>query len=198
MFPKRGARTVSEGAGTAWAQIFQSLQRDPNDVPAWEALRLHVRLWAQADLWGRGEAAVEEAVADTCARVGVALRTARGAATFGGFVKAQYLAARREVLKFLGQPLRVLGGDLLPDPPDEGATVEELVVEGPYRRQALQRCLRRLPERERTAIELLYFRESGVAGVAAALGVTRLNARQILWQARTRLRDCLQHLWQTA
>jgi RNA polymerase sigma factor (sigma-70 family) len=193
----RGAPAVSQGAAKGWAEIFEWLQRDPNDLPAWEALRVHVRHWAQADLWRRGEAAVEEAVADTCARVGIALRTARGAETFGGFVKAQYLAARRDVLKFLGQSPRVLNSNLLPDPPDEGATVEELVVERPYRRQVLQRCLGRLPERERTAIELLYFQESGIAGVAATLGVTRLNARQILWQARTRLRDCLQRLWQT-
>jgi RNA polymerase sigma factor (sigma-70 family) len=181
-----------------WAEIFRWLQRDPNNVPAWEALRLHVWHWAQLDLGGRGEATVEEAVADTCARVGVSLRTARGAETFGGFVKHQYLAARREVLRFLAQQPRVLSSGPLPDPPDEGATIEDLVIEGPYRRQALQRCLNRLPERERRAIELLYFRESGIAGVAATLGITRLNARQILWHARTRLRGCLQHLWEKA
>jgi len=198
VFPKSGARSASQAGGIGWAEVFEWLQRDPNDVPAWETLRVHVRRWAQADLWGRGEAAVEDTVANTCARVGVALRSARGAATFGGFVRAQYLAARREVLRFLDQPERVFSSVPLPDPPDEGATVEELVVDGPHRRQALQRCLGRLPRRERTAIELLYFQESGMAEVAAALGVTRLNARQILWQARARLRECLQRLWQTS
>ena len=198
MLPEQGAEAGSDGEKARWAQIYHRLQRDSNDLPAWEALRAHVRPWAQADFRGRGEAAVEEAIADTCARVAVALHTARGAETFRGFVKGQYFAARREVLRFLAQSQRLLGGDPPPDPPDESANVEELVVEGPYRRQALQRCLGRLPQRERVAVEAFYFRDLGIEGVAAILGITRLNARQILWQARAHLRECLQRQWRSA
>jgi hypothetical protein len=95
---EQDAQRPNRPAKTRSAEIFEWLQRDPNDARAWETLRLHVRSWAQAHLRGRDEAAVEETVAETCARVGASLHTAR-AETFGGFVSVQYLAARRAILQ---------------------------------------------------------------------------------------------------
>jgi len=57
-----------------------------------------IRSWARAELWQRGWTVVDDVVAETAAEVVLAMRKARGADTFGGFVRGHYLNVRRRAL----------------------------------------------------------------------------------------------------
>jgi DNA-directed RNA polymerase specialized sigma24 family protein len=89
--------------------------------------------------------------------------------------------ARRRVV-----PGRVTLDESLPlpgPPPADPDDARYLVVDD---------CLRQLPERNRRAIELRYYANAGTEHIARDLGVTAVNARQIVYIGLTRLRRCAQ------
>jgi RNA polymerase sigma factor (sigma-70 family) len=179
---RRDHEPASHAAGS-WSDIYWELRRDRNSRAAWDALEHRVRRWARRGLARRGQHVVEDAVADTCAEVVLSFARARGVDTFHGFVYGHYLNARRRALQELvGRDAPIEGIDL-PAPPDHEP--DETALE------ALARALETLSARERRAIELRYFAEQPIAGVAAALGLTENNARQILLRARRRLREAI-------
>lgn len=51
----------------------------------------------------------------------------------------------------------------------------------------LERCVRRLPERQRTAVQLYYFADLPVADVATVMGATEVSVKDLLFRARRRL-----------
>jgi DNA-directed RNA polymerase specialized sigma24 family protein len=170
-----------------WAELYRRFARDRNDAAALDALERRVRPWARADLWQRGWHLVEDAILNTCGNTLIRFATARGPETFGGFVRHQYLAARKAILKVLLEPVVLMGDSVVPDDPPGGPPLEV--------RELLRRCLDRLPTRDRLAIELRYFQDAATPLMAAALETTEGNARQVLFTALRRLRECVRVAW---
>jgi RNA polymerase sigma factor (sigma-70 family) len=170
-----------------WETIYERLTRDRRDEGAWAALEWHVRRWACAALGRRAPHAVDDAVADVCASVFVALSAARGGGTFSAFVYGYFLNARRRLLRLLDEPGVSIEGIDVPVPDwgddDDDPTEEELA--------ALQRALDGLPERERRAVTLRYLDGQGAAAIARRLGVSEANARRIVCRGLARLRRTL-------
>jgi RNA polymerase sigma factor (sigma-70 family) len=165
-----------------WDQIYDRLTSDTNDAVAWRALEKRVAGWARAAFWTQARHLIDDAVVDSCAAIALNIESARGAATFAGFAYGHFLNARRRLLRVELQRAGVSLDDLdLPAPPaEEGPDTEAL--------NHLQRALATLPPRERTAVTLRYFDELSSAGIAAALGVSRVNARRIVFNGLRRLR----------
>lgn len=163
-----------------WVELYHRLIADRSDAEAWDQLRTRVRVWARRALWERGWYAVEDAVEDTAAAVVMSLERAQGPSTFSGFVFGHFLNARRRALRDpLTQPLP----DDMAGSPFSQPAAEDLEV--------LRLCLDELPDRERQAVRLRYFEEASAARIAELLGTSALNARQIVFRAITRLRDCM-------
>ena len=59
-------------------------------------------------------------------------------------------------------------------------------------RESLRRCLARLPERQAAAIRLRYHDGKSIDEVAAMLGITGPGVRNLLCDARKRLRECIE------
>ena len=172
----------------SWATLYIRLRQDANDSEAWGALQDGVRRWAQAALWQRGWHVVEDAVADTCSTVVVNIDRARGPETFSGFAYGHYLNVRR----------RLIGAqhdDASLDADDVPASDD--IETGPDDREIglLKLCLSELPERERTAVDLRYWKEAPSNQLAETLGVTATNARQLLFRALAKLRRCVEREW---
>jgi RNA polymerase sigma factor (sigma-70 family) len=166
-------------------EIYGRLERGRDDPLAWDALEALVRPWARAHLWGRGWHVVEEVVADTCESVVLDFDSARGAATFKGFVRAHYLSARRRALREQQRPEVSLAPDVdVPAPPLDLGTNDPVVT-------ALIRCLELLPVRELRAVRLRHLEAMEYADVATELGVTAVNARKIVSVGMCKLRCCM-------
>lgn len=58
---------------------------------------------------------------------------------------------------------------------------------------SLDQCLARLPERQRSAIELFYLKDQSLADISGSLGLNENAVSQLLFRARKSLRRCLQH-----
>lgn len=171
-----------------WAEIYRRLHRNRDDAPAWRALEERVRALARGALRQRGQALLDDVVAEACSTVALSLDNARGAETFDGFVLGHLLNARRRVLAFYRGPVIPIAEIDPPAPPDRDPD-EELDDEA---RGILERCLRELPARQRRAVELRYFHAASMASIAAALGVTENNARQTVFRGVARLKRCAQ------
>lgn len=171
----------------SWAVLYERLRRDPNDVIAYMALEHRVRGWAQLHREEPGGARfLEDIVADTCSEAIVGIAGAYGAETFPGFVYGHYRNARRRLLQDCRFALPL--GDLdLPDAATSQPTPDELSL--------LAHCLLELPPRERRAVELRYLRHATTREIAEALGVTVVNARQIVFSGLTRLRRRARRAW---
>ena len=59
-------------------------------------------------------------------------------------------------------------------------------------REALRRCLARLPEREAAAVRMRYQEGKGFDEIGAALGGSNAAVRNLLCRARSRLRECIE------
>ena len=169
-----------------WPEIYSRLRADRNDAAAWGELEARVRRWARATLGEHGPDLVEDAVADTCTRVVLDLGDARGADTFAGFAKGKFLNARKAAVAWLRQPIVRLDEELeLPSPP---AGRSESRWDALY--EVLDRCLERLPRRDRLAVQLRYYEDAQAARIARELQVTEGNARRIVFNGVNRLRKC--------
>jgi DNA-directed RNA polymerase specialized sigma24 family protein len=181
-----GESPLEPAAPLGWEEIYHRLQRDPNDAPAFAALERRVARWAGQQLSGRVRLSVDRAdvVADTCSAVVLGLARAYGPETFAGFVYGHYLNVRRRALLALREPVCPLG-DLEPAMPVEyGPLVDELGM--------IARCLAELPTRERVAVEMRYFSNASARQIAEKLGVTEGNARRIVHNGLTRMRQTVQ------
>ena len=167
-----------------WAEIYTRLSADRNDPEAWADLESRVTPWARRSLWQRGWHVIEDAVADTCSTVVMSLDKARGAETFSGFVYGYFLNVRRRMLQ---EPI------VQPVPDDTSSQAEEGPAEDEL--DLLRRCLDELSARERHAVELRYFEEATAEEIASALGVSEVNARQVVFRGLGRLRDCAKREW---
>jgi RNA polymerase sigma factor (sigma-70 family) len=170
-----------------WAEIYQRLRCDRDDVSAWSALEERVRALARKTLRQRGDALIEDVVADACATVVLGLDNARGPETFDGFVLGHLLNARRRVLAFYQTSVIPLGELEVPAPPEREADDQMEEARG-----ILERCLDELPARQRRAVELRYLQDASTATIAADLRVAENNARQIVFRGIARLRQCAQ------
>lgn len=166
-----------------WATICTRISADPNDPDAWNALETRIRAWAHGHLRDLQDEFVEDAIADMCTSVVLDVSSARGPETFRGFVLGKCLnvarGARRRMV-----PGRVPLDDRLPlagAPSDDGDDA---------RYRVLDDCLRSLPDRSRRAVELRYYANAGAEQIAHDLGVTPVNARQIVFTGLARLRRC--------
>lgn len=172
-----------------WPEIYARLRADRNDASAWTELEARVRRWARSTLGSHGPDLVEDAVADTCSRVVLDLADARGAETFGGFAKGKFLNARKTAIAWLREPKVPLDIDHeLAAPITERSA--ESSHDGLY--AAIDRCMERLPTRDRLAVTLRYYDDAHSARIALALGVSEGNARRIVFNGLTRLRKCAQ------
>jgi RNA polymerase sigma factor (sigma-70 family) len=166
-----------------WATICTRLRADPNDRPAWDALDARVRAWAYGRLRGIRSEIVEDAVADVCSNVVLDLEAARGPDTFRGFVLGKCLNVAKGAVRLAERervPLTVV---------DEIAALAAAEPDDP-RYGVLDRCLERLPDRDRRAIELRYFAKARADQIAHELRVTEGNARRIVFNGINRLRKC--------
>jgi RNA polymerase sigma factor (sigma-70 family) len=170
-----------------WNVLYERLRENPNDALAFAALAGRVRGWTQMHLAEPGASRYgDDIVADTCSAVIIGIDDAYGAETFPSFVYGHYRNARRRLLQEcrFAVPL----GDLdLPDIAASHPTPDELSL--------LERCLADLPPRERRAVELRYFSHASTREIADALGVTVVNARQIVFSGLTRLRRNARRVW---
>jgi RNA polymerase sigma factor (sigma-70 family) len=163
-----------------WQQIYMRLRRNRADAEAWQVLERRVRAWLRSD---EPQAAdlVDDAVAEVLASVYFTFERARGPRTFRGFVHGHRLNVRRRMWSKQRAPLLSL--DLLDesfatvDTDTPGVDVEEL-----------HDALEELSPREREAITLRYFDNLPTDRLATTLGVTPVNARQIVFQALVHLR----------
>lgn len=170
-----------------WSEIYYRLADDPSDSLAWIGLSTWVSLWARKALGGWGAAAIEDAVADTCASIVHGFAKARGAETFSGFAYGQFLNVRQRLVRrrlVSVQPLDAI--DVPDDVPDRPAP-DEIAL--------LRKCLAELAQRERRAVELRYFEDAPADQIAATLGVTVVNARRIVFNGLAHLRACAQRTW---
>jgi RNA polymerase sigma factor (sigma-70 family) len=165
-----------------WDAIYQRLLRDCNDTIAWTSMQEHVRCWARGVLAGRAPHLIEDAVAETCATTVVTLHNARSAETFAGFAYGHFLNVRRRLIRDQAMVQRTQTLDVeLPlaaviDEPDP-----EIVA-------LVRNAVEALPERERRAVSMRYFDELSSTAIAAALGVSNVNARRIVFNGLRRLR----------
>ena len=167
--------------------LYDRLRHDPNDALAFAALASRVRGWARTHRAEPGGSHYfDDIVADTCSAAIVGIAEAYGAETFPAFVYGHYRNARRRLLQ--GCRFAVPLGDLdLPDSASSRPAPDELSL--------LERCLAQLPPRERQAVELRYLGHASTREIADALGVTVVNARQIVFSGLTRLRRNARRAW---
>jgi RNA polymerase sigma factor (sigma-70 family) len=155
--------------------------------------------WARVDLWNRGRETIQDAVADTCSEVALHLGKARSGDTFRGFVLGHYLNARKRALRArlvsLEEVLDRLDVSLEEVEDRAGHGPNPHLEADPYELALLQRCLAELSARERRSVELRYLEGASSAAMAEELDVTITNARQILFTARNRLRECARRAW---
>jgi RNA polymerase sigma factor (sigma-70 family) len=172
-------RSVARMHRMEWAQIYQSLAGDREDCTAWRELERRVRIWLSSD--GFKEQILDDAVADVLAAVVTTFDCARGADTFRGFVLGHRFNIRRRVRCVVRAPFVRL---------DAVDTAFADIAErpDPTDLDRLGRALDALPDREFRAINLHYFSELGSEQVARELGVSPVNARQIVHQGLRRLR----------
>jgi DNA-directed RNA polymerase specialized sigma24 family protein len=113
------------------------------------------------------------------------LASAYGPETFRGFVLGKYLNAEKGALRLAA--LRRVSLDAAVDVP---ASSSSDVFD--QRLAVLGRCLERLPERDRRAVELRFFQEARAEHIAHELQVSAGNARRIVFNGVNRLRKCAQ------
>ena len=164
-----------------WEEIYARLLEDREDPRAWTALAVRLRRRVRRDLRHLGQAVAEDVVADTCVAVALGFGQAHGARTFGGFVLGHYLNARRRALRTSAQPTVSLDGlDIPVDDGDAGPNPDES--------EHLRNAVAELPSRERAALLLRYAEELSAAAIAAQLGTSEGNARQLVHRALEHLR----------
>lgn len=168
-----------------WPELYGRLAKDPNDEAAHDSLNAKVAVWARRDLSDHTAEDREDVVAETCAMAVIKFSSARGSDTFLGFVKGQYLNARKRLLR--GIRAHSLQHFDPPAPDLPGPTREE--------REVLRECLAGLPERERQAVEMKYLREATHDQIARVLDISTQNARVILFRGLARLRHCVESNW---
>ncbi|MBI3967351.1 MAG: sigma-70 family RNA polymerase sigma factor [Chloroflexi bacterium] len=171
-----------------WTEIYTRLAADRDDPVAIAALAERVRATARRKLGGLDAAAVEDAIAETCAHTVLGLASAHGAETFRGFVLGHLLNARQRALRW--RPATV--GSL--EDADEPA-VEDDAGPAPDELELLRECFGELPERERRAVALRFFADAAAERIAAELGVTIANARRIVFNGVAHLRRCAYRRW---
>ncbi|MDX2036287.1 MAG: sigma-70 family RNA polymerase sigma factor [Isosphaeraceae bacterium] len=71
-------------------------------------------------------------------------------------------------------------------------TIAEQAAGRNHRREALETCLERLPEKSRRMLELRYVDELSAAEVAREVGSTSGSVRVLLTRIRSALADCIQ------
>jgi RNA polymerase sigma factor (sigma-70 family) len=170
-----------------WAGIYEHLMRDHEDRLAWFSLQRRAQVWARDHLGSRGREAVEDAVAETCADIAVALEKARGPETFAGFCFGHFLNARRRVLRASRglEPLDVLGEDIAAPEEDSPDPVEIAL---------LKQCLEWLEgahPKEHRAVDLRFYDERSPADIARVIDCEPNHARQIVFRGLAHLRKCV-------
>lgn len=171
----------------SWAVLYERLRHDPNDAIAFTALQGRVRGWVRLHRATPGVSPyLDDIVADTCSAVVLGIHDAYGAETFPSFVFGHYRNARRRLVQEcrLAVPLGELD---LPDDAASDPPPDELIL--------LERCLAALPPRERRAVELRYYGHATTREIADDLGVSVVNARQIVFSGLTRLRSQARRVW---
>lgn len=184
---RRGNHEPRAQRARSWGVLYERLRHDPNDALAFAALATRVRGWARSHRAEPGGSRyLDDIVADTCSAAIVGIAEAYGAETFPAFVYGHYRNARRRLLQ--GCRFAVPLGDVdLPDIEASQPAPDEL--------RLLERCLAALPPRERQAVELRYFGHATTREIAEALGVTVVNARQIVFSGLTKLRCSARRAW---
>ena len=177
---RESGRKVRHMHTMEWEQIYDCLVLDREDCTAWTALQRRVRIWLLADGFRAHD--LDDAVAEVVAAVVMTFDRARGAESFRGFVLGHRFNVRRRVRSLVRAPLVDLSTA------DEAVVVDAPECPDPTDLDRLGEALFALPEREYQAISLHYFRDLCSEQVALHLGVTPVNARQIVWQAIRRMR----------
>ncbi|GAC1314575.1 MAG: hypothetical protein NVSMB2_04220 [Chloroflexota bacterium] len=167
-----------------WEDIYVRLQIEPNSDGAWHALEKRVAVWARACLLPGGAQFVDDAIAETCTNVVLGFDHARGARTFSAFVYGHFLNVRRRMLHLMHRPLVELT-DL--DIEDRKVGAEP----GGRDFAAMWRALEALPTREATAVRMRYVDGHSASEIAATLGTSNGNARQIVHQGVQHLRRAI-------
>jgi RNA polymerase sigma factor (sigma-70 family) len=167
-------------------ETFDRFQADPGDALAWAALESWVCLWARRGLRGLSPQSIEDAISDTCLSIVLNLDKAHGRETFAGFAYGHFLNVRQRAFR---------RKETATDPGGLDVFVEEEPEVWPDEVALLRTCLDGLPARERCAVELRYFEAASSERIADALGVTRTNARRLVFNGLRHLRACFQQAW---
>lgn len=150
----------------------------------------------QADVWRAAAAMLasaeetEEVVQQVFVRVFFRLEQYRAGEDFGVWIRSiarncvrdRLRAASRESRRLLAYRER-----LLAEEDDAAAMVEEK-----RRYDALQKCLQKLPERQREILHLHYHQDLKFAEVAERLGGSAEAVRRMASRVRMALRECIQ------
>jgi RNA polymerase sigma factor (sigma-70 family) len=167
-----------------WPEIYHRLAADRADSPAWNALALQVRRWAERDARWNGAEEVEDAIAEVCVKAVVEFDRARGPETFIGFVYGQYLNLRPGTWRRPDPP-----EPPNPRPPDD-AWDDEAAAQSGMVVGRLKTCFGELPALERRAIELRYFEGASGERIASELGLSIEDLRRVVFNGLARLREC--------
>ncbi|MCB1121840.1 MAG: sigma-70 family RNA polymerase sigma factor, partial [Verrucomicrobiae bacterium] len=99
----------------------------------------------------------------------------------------QVLAHRRKLNR---QAIFIQNDEFLRELADEALKVTDLTER---QQEALQVCLKRLPDRQRDLIRRRYSEGASIKSVARQLNIAASAVKQALFRARTNLIQCVQH-----
>jgi RNA polymerase sigma-70 factor (ECF subfamily) len=167
------AARVRTGDGAAEAELFRRL------AP-------RVRLYGLRHL--RDPAAADDLVQDVLLMTMDSLRAGRvrEEERLVSFVLGscrRMAADRRRGERRRERLLERYAGDLVPAPAD---------IRAPLDLDRLERCLRALPERERSVVVASFYEERPSGDIASALGLSAANLRVVRHRALGRLRRCME------
>lgn len=169
-----------------WPQLHASLRQESESVQPWLDLEDEVRQIVLQRLPDLDLGATNDAVEQICIQVAADLGKADRPEAFHGFVCGQFLTVRRRMLARAktgspGIPTDALGlSSPVEDDPGELALA------------LLAQCLSALPQMDRRAVELRYFRRASLAEIASGLGVPEKVARRHVFNGLSLLRRCME------
>jgi RNA polymerase sigma-70 factor (ECF subfamily) len=144
-----------------------------------------VAAWARSDF--RQLADREDVVAETCSLVILGIDKAYGAPTFDGFVLGHYFNVRRRARRWTQRPTVGLDEVEVTEPERDEVAPDEV--------ELLERCLASLPPQQKAAVEMRHLAGASSAEIAAALAISRDNARKLISRGLEGLRACFERAW---
>ncbi|MGH9345140.1 MAG: RNA polymerase sigma factor [Terriglobia bacterium] len=137
----------------------------------------------------------EDASSEVFARLPCALKTYDRALPFSRWLASVASHYCIDILRRRGAEQRVLAPQSV-EPEDHPSGVqsplEELLIQ--ERQDAVRAAIARLPERYRAPVELRYYRDLNYEEIAQELGLSRANAKTLVFRARKEIQMTLEQM----